>query len=229
MKYSAYARPKGAFGRKDMEHSRKGAIAEIEEHRAAFSLAFIALFALTFAFLALLCATPNPLGEQSGGDALGAPVAERGEEIKELPVRVIGEAVGLDVSVNNPTSTDIETLDKALLSGAVRYPTSAWLGQEGSLLVFGHSSYLPLVRNQAYKAFNDIQKFSAGDTVKVRSATIEYRYKVVSVRLADATEDSIEFPPSGKHLVLVTCDSFGKKTERFIVTADFTGAYLLTN
>jgi len=47
------------------------------------------------------------------------------------------------------------------------------------------------------------------------------------VRLANATEDVIELPSTGKFLTLVTCDSFGTKSDRFVVTAQFQAAYTI--
>jgi LPXTG-site transpeptidase (sortase) family protein len=72
-----------------------------------------------------------------------------------------------------------------------------------------------------------IQNLKKGETVSVYSGTTEYRYAVTGVRIADATEDVVELPATGKHLVLVTCDSFSKKTNRFVVTADLVGTYSL--
>jgi LPXTG-site transpeptidase (sortase) family protein len=145
----------------------------------------------------------------------------------DAPVRIMAKTIGMNVSVSNPTSSDVDVLDTALLKGAVRYPTSALLGVDGTVLLFGHSSYLPIVHNQNYKAFDGIQNLKVGETISVYSATREYRYSVVSVKLADATQDVVQLPATGKHLILVTCDSFTKKTNRFVVTADFVGTYSL--
>ena len=129
----------------------------------------------------------------------------------------------------NPSSTKVAALDEALLKGAVRYPTSAKLGQTGTVLLFGHSSYLPVIYNQAYKAFKGIQNLKKGDVVSVYSGTHEYRYAVESVSIANANEDVIELRKDGKYLTLVTCDTFAKKSDRFVVTAKFVGAYPLTS
>jgi LPXTG-site transpeptidase (sortase) family protein len=148
-----------------------------------------------------------------------------------LPVQVRAPSVGLDVSVSNPTDTDNGVLNNALLKGAVRYPTSAPLGGDGGVLLVGHSSYLPIVHNQNYKAFNHIKDLKNGATVSVYTDAAEYRYTVVDVRqghaLASTPEDVVELPSdgNGKYLVLVTCDSFGAKSDRYIVTAEFAGAY----
>src|SRR3989344_5622448 len=172
----------------------------------AFAFTFVALFALSFTFLAGVDMLPEPVGLQNP-EQNGLVEAEptRGPFVRdsanpEMPVRIVAKSIGLDKTVANPDATDVDTLDKALLDGTVRYPTSARLGEEGTVLIFGHSSYLPIVRNQNYKAFNGIQKLKVGETVSVYSATAEYRYTVTGVRLANATEDVIELPAAASSL-----------------------------
>lgn len=145
----------------------------------------------------------------------------------EAPVKVVIKKIGLNVSISNPDSTDVEVLDQNLLHGAVRYPSSALLGVDGTMLLFGHSSYLPIVHNQAYKAFDGIQNLQNGDIISVYSGTTEYQYSVTSERVADATSDVIELPQNGRHLTLVTCDSFATKSNRFVVTGDLVGSYTI--
>jgi LPXTG-site transpeptidase (sortase) family protein len=208
-----------------MQHNR-GVIGNIAQRLGAFLLTFVVLFGLAIAFMAAVDALPEPL--------TGTENEPQSEEViapaqTEAPVRIAARTIGMDVSIENPNTTDVGVLDEALLRGAVRWPTSALLGAEGTVFLFGHSSYLPVVYNQAYKAFNKIQDLKTGETISVYSDSTEYRYAVTSVRLADASEDVIELPQTGKQLILVTCDSFGRKTSRFVVTADFVGAYARSN
>ena len=191
-----------------------------------FALTFVALFALSFVFLAGMDSLPEPI-EPVSTASVQSQVRTDAVQVAEAPTRIVAASIGMDNNVLNPESTDVEVLDAALLQGTVRYPQSALLGVDGTVLIFGHSSYLPIVHNQNYKAFNGIQKLKVGSTVSVYSATSEYRYTVKSVRLANATEDVVELPATGKYLTLVTCDSFGTKSDRFIVTAEFAGAYVL--
>ncbi len=197
-------------------------------HSKQFALTFVALFIITFGFLALVGATPDSSPKKPDiGNATALPKDSVGQE----PVRIIAKTINLDTVVENPTSTDINALDQALLKGAVRYPTSGLLGvADQTILVFGHSSYLPIVHNQAYKTFDGIQNLKVGDIISVYSADKEYRYGVVGVKTATADEDQtlrISLPQDGTKLMLVTCDSFTKKTSRFVVTADFVGVYVL--
>lgn len=210
-----------------MTDRNRGVLREILARPGAFGLTFATLFLLTFVFLAAVGITPDPVrnSESSGTGSAQEVVRTSAED----PVRVVAKAIGLEIVVRNPDSTEISVLDAELLKGAVRYPTSAKLGAEGNMLLFGHSSYLPIVHNQNYKAFNKIQNLKTGDTVSLYSATAEYRYHVVGVREADAEEDVIELSSEGKKLTLLTCDSFGKKTDRFVVEADFVETYSLGN
>lgn len=141
--------------------------------------------------------------------------------VPESPLKIEIPAISLAATIENPTALDVETLDRGLLSGAVRYPTSAKLGETGNVVLFGHSSYLPIVRNQAYKTFNGIQKLSKGDEISVYSLERAYTYRVRSVAKESANDAGIPLSVDGRVLTLSTCDSFGAKTDRFVVVADF--------
>jgi LPXTG-site transpeptidase (sortase) family protein len=207
---------------------KRGVVTEISRHPVAFATVFLVLFTFTFIFLLAVGATPNPLST-SGSDSSQTIGNAADASNPENPVRIAAPSISLDTVVENPISTDAAVLDLALKQGAVHYPGSAPLGAKGTMLLFGHSSYLPVVLNQHYKTFDGIQTLKPGATVSVYSGTTEYRYSVTGVRVADSTTDNVNLldQGSGKHLVLATCDSFAKKSNRFVVTADFVGAYAL--
>lgn len=150
--------------------------------------------------------------------------------VSELPTKITVSKIGLDVTVANPTTTDVAVLDGWLLKGSVRYPTSAKLGEVGNVVLFGHSSYLPIVGNQAYKTFNGIQKLAVGDVVTVYSSNTAYTYRVLSA-VKESADDNTAIPLSvtEKILTLVTCNSFGSKEDRFVVTANFVESHLISN
>jgi len=139
-----------------------------------------------------------------------------------LPERIIISAIDLDLPVQNPQTRDIEKLDEYLKEGPVRYMDSAELGEKGNVLIFAHTSHLPVVRNQMYKAFNRIPELTAGDTITVKGEGKSYVYAVRSVRKADANDATIDLSPTlGQKLTLVTCDTLTSKTSRYILEADF--------
>lgn len=141
------------------------------------------------------------------------------------PTHIAIPAINLDLPVQNPTTRDIATLDALLQSGPARYVDSARLGERGNVLIFAHSSHLPIVHNQMYRAFNRIPELQAGDDITLTGADGKaYAYRVVSVRKANANDDIIDLSPSlGTKLTLVTCDTLTSKSSRFILEADFVG------
>lgn len=160
---------------------------------------------------------------------LVAPATATLRVIQEDPLRIEIPAIQLSAPISNPASTDVAVLDEKLLAGAVRYPTSARLGERGNVVLFGHSSYLPIVGNQAYKTFNGIQKLVAGDAVTVYSSGTAYVYRVRNMMKESANDAGINLAVEGKVLTLSTCNSFGTKSDRFVVTADFVESHPISS
>ena len=141
-----------------------------------------------------------------------------------FPDRLVIPSIGTNLPISNPQTRNIAALDAELKTAAVRYPDSATLGQRGgNVLLFGHSSRLPVVRNQLYKAFNNIETLKDGDVIYVQSGSETYTYRVTNVYQASATDDKIALAVDGHRLTLLTCDSFGSKNDRWVVEAEFTG------
>jgi LPXTG-site transpeptidase (sortase) family protein len=204
---------------------------------AFLGLAFLA-FLITLLALARLDLLPDASRAQadttSTQPVVSMTVASTSEPVAsvpvaaELPVKITIPSINLSAMIANPSSTDIDVLDTALLRGAVRYPTSAKLGEAGNVILFGHSSYLPIVHNQAYKTFNGIQNLAEGDRITVSSGDIAYVYGVVSVVKENvASEAGIALTTTGHTLTLATCNSFGVKGDRFVVTAELVESYPL--
>lgn len=138
-----------------------------------------------------------------------------------LPEKIVIEKIGVSSPVMNPDTTDIAALDAELKKGAVRYPGSGFLNEESNMFLFGHSTGFKNVRNKAYEAFNHLDKLNVGDVIKVYAEDSVYEYTVTSVSLATAEEVLVTFSTGKKMLTLSTCDTFGKKEDRFVVTAEF--------
>lgn len=199
-------------------------IKKSQTRKWSFLAVFVLIFFMSYSALAGLGLTPEPVEEVSSerprltATALDAlPVG--------LPTKITIPALDREVTVANPTTVNVATLDAALLNGIVRYPTSAKLGEEGNVVLFGHSSYLPVVHNEAYKALNGIQELKKGDRITVESKGQAYVYAVQNVYEADASEDAIPLTSTGRTLTLVTCDSFASKQDRFVVVATLVESY----
>lgn len=156
--------------------------------------------------------TPSPLSPNVA-DAFTSSTGEN-------PVKVDIPSLKISAPISNPDTTNIQKLDDLLLSGAVRYPTSGLLGKNGNVVLFGHSAeYYPIVNNPWYKTFDNIEKLKQGDLIIVSSSDRAYTYAVDTVAEMNATEDAIPLQVEGQKLTLSTCDTFGKKSDRHVVTA----------
>ena len=155
------------------------------------------------------------------GDAVATPAAHT-----SLPVRIKIDSVGIDFPIQNPATHSVDALDALLQKGPARYVDSAKLGEEGNVLIFAHSSHLPVVHNQMFKAFNRIPELTQGDSITlVGDDGTNYLYSVDSVVKADVEAGtSISLSPSlGTKLTLVTCDTLTGKSARYILTATLVG------
>jgi LPXTG-site transpeptidase (sortase) family protein len=142
-----------------------------------------------------------------------------------LPTRISVPAVGIDLEIQNPTTKNLDALDALLVNGPARYVDSAKLGEVGTMIVFAHSSHLPIVHNKMYQAFNQIPNLKAGDSITLTGTDgTQYLYSVTKVYKADATNTSIDMSPTlGTRLVLVTCDTLTGKSARFVLEAQLVG------
>jgi LPXTG-site transpeptidase (sortase) family protein len=143
-----------------------------------------------------------------------------------VPTKIIIPKIGMNLLVQNPESRNLETLDALLQKGPARYVDSAKLGERGNVIIFAHSSNLPVVHNQMFKAFNKVSELKSGDTITlVGDDGMKYLYSVLSVRKADVNDATIDLSPRiGTKLTLVTCDTLTSKSSRFILEADFVGS-----
>jgi LPXTG-site transpeptidase (sortase) family protein len=142
------------------------------------------------------------------------------------PERLLIPNIDLDLAIQNPATRDIDALDALLQDGPARYVDSALLGEDGTMIIFAHSSHLPIVHNQMFKAFNRIPELKAGDLITLQGGGKTYLYAVTSVTKADASDTKIDMSKAlGTRLVLVTCDTLTGKSARFVLEAALVGSY----
>jgi len=145
--------------------------------------------------------------------------------------RIIIPAISVDAHIIFPNSTDVDVLNNGLLKGVVHYPGSALPGEKGKMFLFGHSTTLAVVHNQAFKSFSGLKDLRTGDIVKIQTSDKEYRYRVLTMRIAEVDKEIISFDSEKPMLVLLTCRIVNHKIEndRYMVEAEFMGSYPLLN
>lgn len=172
--------------------------------------------------------TYEPVAETLSQEVVAlSNLPELGEVEVTEPERIIISSIGLDLAVQNPETRDIAALDELLKDGPARYVDSAKLGEAGgNMIIFAHSSNLPVVRNQMYKAFNEVKNLEAGETITIQGGGKNHLYVVTAVKKADASDTRIDMRHElGTRLTLVTCDTLTSKDARFVVEASYIGTY----
>ena len=218
-----------------------------------FTIVWMSLFALVFAALLSLGIAPANMlkmrtsvltaftpveaaSEDSASVLLSSQPEARTPFFREAidwphgvqPERIVIEKIGVSSPIMNPDTTETSALDAELKKGVVRYPGSGFLNEDSNMFLFGHSTGLKNVRNKAYEAFNNLDKLNVGDVISVYAKDSVYEYRVTSVSLAKAEEALVTFSTGKKTLTLSTCNTFGKKEDRFVVTAEFVGQKTIT-
>lgn len=163
-------------------------------------------------------------GEYSFLSSKTLPVAngKAHTETNIIPDTLVIPVIGVNTVIKNPSSTDIDVLDQELTKGAVRYPGSGTVGN-GNMFIFGHSTGYKVVINKAYKVFNDLKTLTKGDVILLQSGAKTYEYRVTTVQKVNKETTEIIFDSKTNMLTLATCDSFGAKSDRYIVEAVYKG------
>lgn len=141
--------------------------------------------------------------------------------IGSTPTRILIDKIGVDVDIQSPEEANIETLDAALQEGVVHYPGSGGIGGERRMFLFGHSSRLPVVQNQAYQSFNGLDELVEGDEIRVMGENGEEQvYVVTATEVVDQDERLVSFESGSGKLTLSTCTTFGARENRVVVDAE---------
>ena len=188
----------------------------------------LAIFTVTYTVLLFMGLVPKQFENKSIAPSENIfQIIKKTDEIERdpsdtnlIPQKIEIPKIGVSSTIYVPNSIDVATLDANLARGAVYYPGSGTL-QQGNMFLFGHSTNWKVVNNQAFKTFNGLEKLVEGDLIQVISNGKTYVYEVTSVRRAAEDDVLVEFNKGDRMLTISTCDTFGKKQDRWVVEADF--------
>jgi LPXTG-site transpeptidase (sortase) family protein len=188
----------------------------------------LVIFTLTYTILILLGLAPKQFqGSQTDiseniFQVIGNPkdTTPNIQDTNLIPQKIEIPKIGVSSTIQVPQAIDVATLDTALARGAVYYPGSGTL-QSGNMFLFGHSTNWKVVNNQAYKTFNDLEKLVKGDTIEISSGEDVYVYTVTSAQKASQDDVLVDFNKGSRMLTISTCDTFGRKQDRWVVEAEY--------
>ena len=133
---------------------------------------------------------------------------------------VIIPKINVEIPVDyNQTSTNEGSIEAALESGVVHYPTTAMPGQNGNATFFGHSSNNIFNKGKYKFAFVLLRTLVEGDTFYLTYNGKVYVYKVISRDVVDPSNVGVLGPVSGQTATatLITCDPPGTSLKRLVV------------
>ncbi|HVX58754.1 MAG TPA: class D sortase [Candidatus Saccharimonadales bacterium] len=113
------------------------------------------------------------------------------------------------------------TIEKDLESGVVHYADTAMPGQNGNLVIFGHSSNNIFNPGRYKFAFVLLKRLDSGDTFYIDYHSKRYTYEIFNKVIVPPSNVSVLDDISGKTATatLITCDPPGTSINRLVVSA----------
>lgn len=115
---------------------------------------------------------------------------------------------------------DLEAdIQKALQSGVVHYPGTALPGDNGNIVLTGHSSYYVWDAGRFKDVFALLHDVRLRDKVVVYFDQKKYVYEVNDIKVVSSNDINILGKSTTEKLTLITCTPIGTNLKRLVVTA----------
>lgn len=109
---------------------------------------------------------------------------------------------------------------KSLQDGVVHYGTSVVPGQNGNMVIVGHSSNDWWETGNYKFVFVLLDKLVVGDQYSINYQSHKYVYQVTAVKVVEPTDLSVLAPTSTPTATLITCTPPGTSWKRLVVVAN---------
>lgn len=174
----------------------------------------------------------DPNNADSDGDGFsdkteitnGYDPASKGEAMTAVYIKI--EKLGVDAPMVW-SKTDIETnMLKDLENGLSHFMKTAAPGQNGNMIVSGHSSNYVWAKGGYKHVFKDLNNLQAGDLVNIKTVQkngriIYYKYKITEKFVTTPDDEKIFADTQNPTMTLTTCWPIGTNLKRLIVKAEF--------
>ena len=161
----------------------------------------------------------GPLPAQADNNAVGTPAANYKPNYNVQPNLIIISKINIRAPLVAPASDSDKDLNRALNQGVIIYPGSVLPGQNGEILLSGHSSIYPWVFSKYGQVFTLLDKLSAGDTISLIYNNYQYDYRVTGKQILWPKDVRIS-STSQPVLTLYTCWPIGTTLKRLVVTGE---------
>ncbi len=161
-----------------------------------------------------------------------APFIQPSRNVSNIPIIANGnvgsqpEVIIPKINVEIPVVYDVNTInetavEQGLERGVVHYADTATPGQNGNVVIVGHSSNNILNRGKYKFAFVLLNRLEAGDTFYLQKDGQRYTYQVYTKKIVKPSDVSVlGLADKPATATLITCDPPGTSTNRLVVTAE---------
>jgi LPXTG-site transpeptidase (sortase) family protein len=162
-----------------------------------------------------------------------APFIQPSRNVKDVQLISASGVSGNDpeivipkINVQIPVVYDVNTIDEAAVEkglerGVVHYADTALPGQDGNLVIFGHSSNNIFNPGKYKFAFVLLSHLDNGDTFYIQKDGKRYTYQVYKKQIVKPSDVSVlaaaDKPATA---TLITCDPPGTSTNRLVVVGE---------
>ena len=169
---------------------------------------------------------PLPLAKTAADASRQIPLLSM--TIAPPDTRLIIPRINRNVPVINVSSESIVKKDwdkleadmqAALQYGVIHYPGTARPGQQGNVVITGHSSYFPWDPGRFKDVFAVLHDLQEGDKILLYSNQKQYVYEVTSMKKIWPSELDVLKPTTENKLTLITCTPVGTNLKRLVIEA----------
>ena len=129
----------------------------------------------------------------------------------------------INISTESLIKRDWDALEseiqEALRDGVVHYPGTARAGQQGNVVITGHSSYFPWDPGRFKDVFALLHEVNVGDTIIIYNEQEKFLYEVYETKVVQPNDVKVLTQSGEDRLTLITCTPVGTNLRRLIVLA----------
>lgn len=147
------------------------------------------------------------------------PTADNSVSIEPL---IIIPKINVEIPVvYDVTSIEADAMAEGLMRGVLHYPLSPVPGQNGNVVIVGHSSNNIFNRGKYKFAFVLLSRLEVGDTFMLHFSGKRYIYRVYEKKIVPPTDVSVLGPTDkSATATLITCDPPGTAAKRLVVIGE---------
>ena len=119
-----------------------------------------------------------------------------------------------DTLIRRDWSALEKQIQEALRNGVVHFPGTAYPGEQGNVVITGHSSYFPWDPGRFKDVFALLHQVNVGDLVIVYHDQKKYTYQVYDKKVVKPSEISVLTQAGDTRLTLITCTPVGTDLNR---------------